>query len=98
MKLNQILHIKAKLYVGLHIKNNVLYIFQASVRIPKHLIRDNATSIIFQQDELKIKHIYCDHINTDMFETFKEFVQKHFLSENRVAIDKKYDKEGGVIV
>ena len=61
-----------------HKKNNVFYICQTYVKIPKHLIRDNANLIIiFKQDELNLKHIYSDDVNTDMsFETFKEICSK----------------------
>ncbi len=82
-----------------HKKNNVFYICQTYVKIPKHLIRDNANLIIiFQQDELNLKHIYSDHVNTDMsFETFREICTKAWLRRKNgfMVIDKESDKECG---
>ncbi|KYN28024.1 hypothetical protein ALC57_02564, partial [Trachymyrmex cornetzi] len=40
---------------------------QTYARIPKHLIRDNANLLIlFKQDGTNLKHVYNDHVNTDM--------------------------------
>ena len=43
------------------------YLRQTYARIPKHLIRDNANLLIlFKQDCTNLKHVYNDHVNTDM--------------------------------
>lgn len=40
---------------------------QTYARISKQLIYDNANSIIiFQQDDINLRYIYNDHVNTDM--------------------------------
>jgi len=50
------------------------YLCQSNARIPKHLIRDNANLLIlFKQDGINLKHVYNDHVNTDMsYEDFSE--------------------------
>lgn len=60
--------------MGRHSKVDCLYLCQSYARIPKHLIRDNANWIIlFKQDGMNLRHIYNDHVNTDMtFEQFNE--------------------------
>lgn len=82
-----------------HKKNNVIYICQTYARIPKHLIRDNANFIIvFQQDELNLKHIYSDHVNSDMtFETFKDICAKAWSRRKKgfIVIDKESDMKSG---
>lgn len=58
--------------MGRHSKVDCLYLCQSYARIPKHLIRDNANLLIlFKQDGTNLRHIYNDHVNTDM--TFEEF-------------------------
>lgn len=60
--------------MGRHNGVDSFYLCQSYTHIPKHLIRDNANYIIlFKQDELNLKHIYNDHVNSDMsFNKFKE--------------------------
>jgi Poxvirus A32 protein. len=60
--------------MGRHKEVDCFYLCQTYTRIPKHLIRDNANMlIVFKQDDLNLKHIYEDHINTDMsFNKLKE--------------------------
>lgn len=59
--------------MGRHNNIDCFYLCQTYTRIPKHLIRDNANVlIIFKQDDLNLRHIYADHVGTDMsFENFK---------------------------
>jgi len=50
------------------------YLCQTYTKIPKHLIGDSASLIIiFKQDEMNIKHIYNDHVVSDI--TFKQFIK-----------------------
>lgn len=57
-----------------------VFICQTYTKIPKYLIRDNANMIVvFQQNEMNLKHIYNDHVIGDM--SFKQFVE--FCSECR---------------
>lgn len=60
--------------MGRHNSIDTFYLCQTYSHIPKHLIRDNANMLVlFKQDDLNIKHVFSDHVNTDMtFETFKD--------------------------
>lgn len=58
--------------MGRHNQIDCFYLCQTYAKIPKHLLRDNANALIlFKQDELNLKHIYNDHIGTDM--SYEEF-------------------------
>lgn len=60
--------------MGRHNNIDSFYLCQTYAKIPKHLIRDNANVIIiFKQDDLNLKHVFNDHVGTDMsFEDFKK--------------------------
>lgn len=60
--------------MGRHNDVDSFYLCQSYTRIPKHLIRDNANFlIVFKQDDLNLRHIYNDHVNSDMsFNQFKD--------------------------
>lgn len=59
--------IRSYFAMGRHKKVCVFYLTQTYTRVPKHLIRDNANFlVIFKQDTLNMKHIYDEHVNTDM--------------------------------
>lgn len=65
-------NIRAYFCMGRHQEVDSFYLCQSYTRIPKHLVRDNANFlIIFKQDDLNLKHIYNDHVNSDM--SFNEF-------------------------
>lgn len=66
--------IKEYFSMGRHKAIDCFYICQSYARIPKHLIRDNVNILIlFKQDDLNLKHVYLDHVNTDMtYENFKD--------------------------
>jgi hypothetical protein len=58
--------------MGRHSSIDCFYLCQTYARIPKHLIRDNANLLIlFKQDGTNLKHVYNDHVNTDM--SYDEF-------------------------
>ena len=58
--------------MGRHRKLNCFYLCQTYTKIPKQWIRDNANFIIiFQQDDLNLKHVYNNHVGNDF--TFQEF-------------------------
>lgn len=67
-------NIKQYFCMGRHKKIDSFYLCQTYTHIPKHLIRDNANVlIIFKQDDMNLKHIYDDHVTTDMpFSQFKD--------------------------
>jgi len=63
---------RAYFAMGRHSFVDSFYLCQSYAKIPKHLIRDNANMlIIFKQDGMIMKHIYDDHVNTDM--SFEDF-------------------------
>lgn len=64
--------------MGRHQGVDSFYLCQSYAKVSKLLIRDNANLIIlFRQDELNLKHVYDDHVTTDMtFEEFKEICKK----------------------
>lgn len=65
-------NIRSYFCMGRHNSVDSFYLCQTYARIPKHLIRDNANFIIlFKQDDMNLKHIYNDHVNSDM--SFIEF-------------------------
>lgn len=53
--------------MGRHKQIDCFYLSQTYSRIPKQLIRDNANFlIIFKQDPINLKHIYDEHVNSDL--------------------------------
>lgn len=65
-------NIRAYFCMGRHKDVDSFYLCQTYARIPKHLVRDNANLLVlFRQDEMNLKHIYADHVNTDM--TYQQF-------------------------
>ena len=84
--------------MGRHRKLNCFYLCQTYTKIPKQFIRDNANFIvIFQQDDLNLKHIYNNHVGNDF--TFQEF--KNLCNEcwrekyGFLVIDKERGKNEG---
>lgn len=58
--------------MGRHKGVDSFYLCQTYVAIPKHLIRDNVNLLVlFRQDETNLRHIYDEHVNTDM--TYGDF-------------------------
>jgi len=50
-----------------HADVDCFYLCQTYAKIPKHLICDNTNFLIlFKQNGINLKHVYNDHINTDM--------------------------------
>lgn len=66
--------IRAYFAMGRHKSIDTFYLSQTYARIPKHLIRDNANMLVlFKQDDMNLKHVYDDHVTTDMsYEAFKD--------------------------
>lgn len=60
--------------MGRHKNVDCFYLCQSYSRTPKQLVRDNANLIIiFKEDDLNLRHVYDNHVNTDMtFQKFKE--------------------------
>lgn len=84
--------------MGRHKYIDCFYLNQTYSKIPKQLIRDNANLIIvFKQDEINLKHIYEEHVNTDM--SWLEFREMCTKIWNRpfdyVVINKDCSKNNG---
>lgn len=67
-------NMRAFFCMGRHRDVDSFYLCQTYARIPKHLVRDNTNFLIlFRQDDMNLRHIYDDHVNTDMSYTqFKD--------------------------
>lgn len=85
--------------MGRHSAVDSFYLSQTYSRIPKQLIRDNANLIVlFRQDETNLKHVYDDHVNTDMpFNEFKSICSLCWCESKYgfLVIDKDSDIENG---
>lgn len=84
--------------MGRHKCIDCFYLNQTYTKIPKQLVRDNANLIIlFKQDEINLKHIYEEHVNTDMsWSEFREMCSKIWSEPfNYVVINKDCSKNKG---
>lgn len=53
--------------MGRHKNIDCFYINQTYTKIPKQLVRDNSNLIIlFKQDDVNLKHVYEEHVGSDM--------------------------------
>lgn len=53
--------------MGRHRLVDCFYLTQTYSKVPKQLIRDNANVIIvFKQDDMNLRHVYYEHVNSDM--------------------------------
>lgn len=60
-------HIRDYFSMGRHKAIDCFYLSQTYSKIPKQLIRDNVNFlIIFKQDDINLRHIYNEHINSDL--------------------------------
>lgn len=84
--------------MGRHNEIDCIYIGQTYSKIPKQLIRDNVNIIvIFKQDDTNLKHIYNDHVGTDMtYEKFKHICNKAWEKKyGFFVVNKDCEKNGG---
>lgn len=91
-------HIRSYFTMGRHKKIDTFYLGQTYSRIPKQLIRDNTNLLVlFKQDDMNLKHVYNDHVNTDMvYEKFRELCSKAWKNKfGFLVIDKDSDIENG---
>lgn len=80
--------------MGRHKAVDCFYLCQTYTRIPKHLVRDNSNFIVlFKQDDTNLKHVYDDHVGTDMtFEKFKSICAECWKEKfGFLVIDKDSD-------
>ena len=85
--------------MGRHRNVDCFYLCQSYAHVPKHLVRDNINLLaVFRMDEVNLKHIYDDHVNTDMPHIrFKELCGKCWGADNYgfLVIDKKRSLNNG---
>ena len=89
-------NVRAFYCMGRHKNIDCFYLCQSYAQIPKHLVRDNVNLlVIFRQDDVNLKHVYDDHVNTDMsYSQFKDLCSKCWNDEDHgfLVIDK--DRRG----
>lgn len=92
-------NIKNYFSMGRHSDVDTFYICQTYSYIPKQLVRDNANLIIaFSQDDRNLRHIYNDHVNSDMkFDKFKEMCLQVWKNGKNsfLVINKDCDTDNG---
>lgn len=84
--------------MGRHKYIDSFYLNQTYSKIPKQLVRDNANLIVlFKQDEMNMKHIYDEHVTTDMtWSEFREMCSKIWTDPfNYLVINKDCSKNNG---
>uniref|UniRef100_A0ABD2X5H4 DUF8207 domain-containing protein n=1 Tax=Trichogramma kaykai TaxID=54128 RepID=A0ABD2X5H4_9HYME len=93
-------NVRAYFCMGRHKNVDSFYLCQSYAHVPKHLVRDNVNLlVIFRQDDVNLRHIYDDHVNTDMsYLVFKELCANCWNSDQHsfLVIDK--DRAGHIIV
>ena len=91
-------NIKNFFTMGRHNNIDVFYLGQTYSAIPKQLVRDNTNFIIlFKQDDMNLKHIYSDHVTTDMpFDKFRQICSEAWEGTHGfLVIDKSRDPNMG---
>lgn len=92
-------NMKAYFCMGRHKSVDCFYLCQSYAQVPKHLIRDNVNlMVIFRQDEMNLRHIYKDHVNTDMsYEKFKNLCTSCWKDDEHsfLVIDKDSKHDHG---
>lgn len=92
-------HIRNYFSMGRHNNIDTFYLAQTYSRIPKQLVRDNANFLVlFKQDDLNLRHIYNDHVNTDMtYDKFREICRSAWSTDKNgfLVLDKDSDAENG---
>lgn len=91
-------NIRSYFSMGRHRNIDVFYIGQSYSKIPKQLVRDNCNFIIlFRQDDMNLRHIYTDHVNTDMsFDKFRGLCAQAWKDNHGfLVIDKTRDINKG---
>lgn len=92
-------NIRAYFCMGRHHSVDSFYLCQTYARIPKHLVRDNTNLIVlFKQDDMNLRHVYDDHVNTDMtYARFKDLCSACWDSDKYgfVVIDKDSELNEG---
>lgn len=92
-------NVRSYFTMGRHNNIDTFYLSQTYSRIPKQLIRDNVNLIVlFKQDDRNLKHVYDDHVNTDMsYLKFKDVCGQTWRKGNNrfLVVDKERDLNDG---
>ncbi|KAK5637766.1 hypothetical protein RI129_000049 [Pyrocoelia pectoralis] len=91
-------NIRAYFSMGRHNAVDCFYLGQTYSKIPKQLVRDNANLIvIFEQDEMNLKHIYDDHVSpTISIQLFREICSECWKHQfGFLVINKDVDLSSG---
>ncbi|KAG7297575.1 hypothetical protein JYU34_019620 [Plutella xylostella] len=84
--------------MGRHKNIDCFYLNQTYTKVPKQLIRDNANLLIlFKQDDVNLRHVYDEHVNTDMtWSQFREMCSRVWKNEfSYLVINKDCQKNKG---
>lgn len=84
--------------MGRHKNIDCFYLNQTYSKVPKQLIRDNANLIIlFKQDDINLRHVYDEHVSTDMtWMQFREMCSQVWKDAyNYIVINKDCQKNDG---
>lgn len=84
--------------MGRHNNVDTFLLCQTYSQVPKQLVRDNANLlVIFKQDDTNLKHVYNDHVNTDMnYNKFKDVCAQVWKESNGfLVISKESDVNDG---
>lgn len=84
--------------MGRHKFLDCFYLNQTYSKVPKQLVRDNANLLIlFKQDDINLRHVYDEHVNTDMsWSEFREMCSKIWNEPyNYLVINKDCAKNKG---
>lgn len=83
---------------GRHKNIDTFYLGQTYSNIPKQLVRDNCNFLVlFKQDDRNLRHVYNDHVTTDMsFNKLKELCSLAWRDNHGfLVIDKTRDLNKG---
>lgn len=84
--------------MGRHSGVDTFYLCQTYSQVPKQLVRDNANLLLlFRQDDLNLRHVYNDHVNTDMkYDAFKDVCAEAWKDRyGFLVIDKDSSMDAG---
>ena len=90
-------NIKNFFCMGRHKNVDCFYLCQSYAHVPKHLIQDNVNLLVlFRQDDMNLKHVYNDHVNTDMpYTQFRDLCSSCWNKYGFLVIDKERTLDSG---
>lgn len=91
-------NVKNYFTMGRHNSIDTFLLCQTYSQVPKQLVRDNCNVLVlFKQDDTNLKHVYNDHVNTDMtYNQFKDLCAQVWKYNNKfVVIEKNSEINNG---